>query len=225
MSIITADPNLYARFEAFAFGDAIVGLGYDLNGNGFSLSDGTAFDASGISFAGRSDGATANDPGDHYAEGWDTGFWAYWLGNGDPFAGGSWESAFIGLSDRTLAHGDWDGLRFAPGFFGESPREPVAAVPAPAVAFMLTPMLLSLCRRALSPHARFTSIAAISFARAAGRCPPALGRGDRAQEEHHQRFDQARGFLRPGLVGVLTERAPRAGDAPGTPREPDRPHR
>lgn len=147
MGIIAADPNLYARFEAFAFGNAIIGLGYDLNADGFSLSDGTAFDASGVSFAGRSDGATANDPGDHYTEGWDSGFWAYWIGNADPFAGGSWESAFIGLSDRTLTHGDWDGLRFAPGFFGEAPREPVAAVPAPAVALMLTPTLLPRRRR------------------------------------------------------------------------------
>jgi hypothetical protein len=147
MSIIAADPNLYARLEAFAFGNAIIGLGYDLNGDGFSLSDGTAFDASGISFDGRSDGATANDPGDHYAEGWDTGFWSYWLGNGNPFDGGSWESAFIGLSDRTLAHGDWDGLRFTPGFVGEAPREPVGAVPAPAVALILTPMLLPPRRR------------------------------------------------------------------------------
>lgn len=145
-AVIAADSNLYGRFEQFAFGPAIIGLGYDLDGDGFSISDGTTFDADGFSFAGRSDGATADDPGDHYAEGWNTGFWSYWLGN-EPFAGGTWEGAFVGMNDRVLGDGDWDGLRFAPEFVGEPPRLPVAAVPAPMSAALLAVGLLASGRR------------------------------------------------------------------------------
>ncbi len=132
MAVIAADTRFYARFEAFGFGNAVIGLGYDLDGDGFSISDGTAFDGGGVSFAGRSDGATANDADDHYVEGWNTGFWSYWQGAGEPFAGGAWAEAMVGLNGRMLTDGDWDGLRFAPGFVGEAPREPAAAVPGPA---------------------------------------------------------------------------------------------
>ena len=137
MAVINADANLYGRFSSFSFGDVIIGLGYDLDGDGFSISDGTGFDPGGVAFTGTSDGATADDADDHYAEGWNTGFWSYWLGSGDPFDGGAWDSSLVGFGDRVLSDGDWDGYRFAPGFLAEQPREPIAAIPAPAGTCLL----------------------------------------------------------------------------------------
>lgn len=147
-AVINADANLYGRFASFGFGDAIVGLGYDLDGDGFGITDGTDFGPSGLAFAGTSDGVTATDGDDFYAEGWNTGFWSYALGHGAPFAGGAWEDAMVGFGDRVLTDGDWDGYRFAPGFVGEDPREPIAAVPgAPALAPMLAWTLIASRRR------------------------------------------------------------------------------
>ncbi|USO00162.1 MAG: hypothetical protein H6810_05730 [Phycisphaeraceae bacterium] len=144
-AVVAADPNLYARFASFSFGDIVVGLGYDLDGDGFSLSDGTMFDADGIAITAPSDGAVASDPDDHYAEGWDTGFWSYWLGEGEPFGGGTWISSQVGAGDRVLIDGSWDGLRFAPGFVSDTPREPTPAVPAPGAIVGFSMLAIS-CR-------------------------------------------------------------------------------
>ncbi|MBZ0172743.1 MAG: hypothetical protein K8E66_10215 [Phycisphaerales bacterium] len=147
LAVIAADTNLFGRFASFGFGDVLIGLGYDLDGDGFSINDGTAFGADGTSFAGPSDGATADDPDDHYAEGWDTGFWSYWLGDGNPFEGGAWASSQIGFGDRSLATGDWDGYRFAPGFVSDEPRTPTAAIPTPGAAAALCAGVMILRRR------------------------------------------------------------------------------
>jgi hypothetical protein len=135
-AVINADANLYGRFAAFGFGDALVGLGYDTDGDGFGISDGTDFGPAGLAFAGTSDGATATDGDDLYAEGWSTGFWSYWLGDA-PFGGGAWDEAPVGFGARMLADGGWDGYRFAPGFVSSEPREPVAAVPAVPVSAVI----------------------------------------------------------------------------------------
>lgn len=128
-AVINADENLYARFAGFGFGDVIIGLGYDIDSDGFAVSDGTDFGPTGLAFAGTSDGATATDGDDYYAEGWNTGFWAYAVGEGDPFDGGAWGGTLVGFGDRVLSDGDWDGYRFAPGFVSDDPRLPTAAVP------------------------------------------------------------------------------------------------
>lgn len=128
-AVINADSSLYGRFASFGFGDVIIGMGYDLDGDGFAVSDGTDFGPTGLAFAGTSDGATAVDSDDFYAEGWNTGFWSYSLGDGNPFGGGAWAGASVGFGDRVLSDGDWDGYRFAPGFVSEDPRLPTAAVP------------------------------------------------------------------------------------------------
>ena len=147
-AVINADANLYGRFASFGFGDAIIGLGYDVDGDGFAISDGTDFGLTGLAYTGTNDGATATDPGDLYAEGWETGFWSYVLGEGDPYDGGAWATASVGFGGRVLADGDWDGYRFAPGFVGADPREPIAAVPAvPALAPMVAWTLIATRRR------------------------------------------------------------------------------
>lgn len=147
-AVINADANLYGRFASFGFGDVIIGLGYDADADGFGISDGTDFGPTGLAFAGTSDGATATDGDDLYAEGWNTAFWSYSLGAGDPFGGGAWEGALVGFGDRVLSDGDWDGYRFAPGFISDDPREPFAAVPGvPALAPMVAWTLIATRRR------------------------------------------------------------------------------
>jgi len=147
-AVINTDPNLFGRFAAFGFGDVLIGLGYDTDGDGFGLSDGTDFGPTELAYAGTSDGSAATDADDLYAEGWNTGFWSYWLGDGAPHDGGSWLSAQVGFAQRTLADGDWDGYRFAPGFVSSEPREPTAAVPAaPVGSVMLLGIGLAARRR------------------------------------------------------------------------------
>ncbi len=130
-AVISADVRLYARLGTPGpFGPPLFGIGYDRNGNGFGLSDGTVF-TQGVAVTVPSDGVTPSDPGDSYNEGWDTGFWSYYGSHGSPYIGGSWESASQGFSDRVLADGDWDGFSFAPGFEGSAPAVPLAAVSTP----------------------------------------------------------------------------------------------
>jgi hypothetical protein len=134
-SIVEADPRLYAKRKAFSFGTANLGIGYDTNGNGFSISDGTAFDPiTGIAAGdeNHADGATPTDPADHYREGWNTGFFDYYTTDTNPYGGGTWTESQVGAGSRNLVDGSWDGLSFAPGFAGTTPDEPTAAaVPEP----------------------------------------------------------------------------------------------
>ena len=136
-AIVAADPRLFLRHgPPSAFGLPIYGLGYDLSDDGlFSISSGTSFDSDGLTETGVPDPppqqpAQATDPGDLYAEGFFTGFWHYAIGDGNPFAGGQWESSLIGVSSRVLSDGDWDSWTF------ESPPQLVSTAfpqnPVPA---------------------------------------------------------------------------------------------
>lgn len=136
-AVVQADPFLYAHLGQFGWGTAVFGLGYDHNQNGaFGVNPPLAFDAGGLAVDTAPDDArTPTDPGDLWREGWNTGFWAYYLKASETAA---WESAMTGAADRTLSDGVWDGYRFAPGFTGEAPGEPVpAAVPEPAAQTLL----------------------------------------------------------------------------------------
>jgi len=151
-AVVSADPRLFAHLGNYGWGTAVQGIGYDLNGSGgFAVAPALAFDAGGLALSTSPDDArAASDPADHWLEGWNSGFWAYYLkdsGN-DP-----WASAMVGAADRVLADGNWDGWRFAPGFVGPAPAEPSPApVPEPATAALLTLGALALAwqRRARS---------------------------------------------------------------------------
>lgn len=135
-AVVAADPRLFAKISVFGWGSAANGIGYDANDNGvFATSPAAPFDANGISESGPDDGSVAQDAGDLYAEGWNTGYWSYWLNNGNPYSGGSWDSGMEGFSTRVLTDGAWDGWSFHPGFTGPAPSIPtaaqVAAVPEP----------------------------------------------------------------------------------------------
>jgi hypothetical protein len=140
-AVVAADPRLYAKRKTFGFGTANLGIGYDANANGFSISDGTSFDpATGIAAGdeNHADGATPTDAADHYREGWFTGFFNYYTATASPFGGGgTWAESPVGAGDRVLTDGAWDGLSFAPDFAATFPDEPAAAaVPEPTLGLL-----------------------------------------------------------------------------------------
>lgn len=150
-AVAAADPNLYLRVSATAdptFGHAIYGWGYNRNGGAFGISDDQGdetaiFGSDGIAFTGVPDSvdstATSNDPADSYREGWfTTGFWSYWIGNGQPYNGGTWESPEFGAASRQLTDGDWDGFSFATTFPATAPDQAVSAIPEPSSLALLS---------------------------------------------------------------------------------------
>lgn len=148
-AIVAADPLLFAKRKAFSWGNANLGIGYDADGDGFAISDGTTFDAAGIAAGSenQADGATSVDADDHYREGWFTGYFAYYTAGTNPYAGGAWVESQVGPGDRALADGAWDGLSFAPDFVGSLPGEPVAVPEPTAVAGVLAAAGFVLARR------------------------------------------------------------------------------
>ena len=144
MEIVTTDPDLFAKIsEPGGFGVALYGLGYDLEHDGFALSDGTVF-TNGLAITDPADGANALDPADHYREGWfSEGYWSYWL-SAD---GADWNYSGTGMSGRTLTNGAWDGWSWAPRFDATAPSEPVAAVPEPAALSILVLGIIVVARR------------------------------------------------------------------------------
>jgi len=150
-AIVNADDRLFAHIGTYAWGTAIQGIGYDLNGSGnFSVSPALNFDAGGFADTTNPDDArVALDAGDHYLEGWDNGFWAYYTKTDTDAA---WTSSFVGSKDRLLADGVWDGYSFALNFLSSDPSEPVAAVvPEPSTFALLSisALLVTCVRRKL----------------------------------------------------------------------------
>ncbi|MCA9442476.1 MAG: PEP-CTERM sorting domain-containing protein [Candidatus Omnitrophica bacterium] len=152
-AIVMADPRLFAKVTTpGGFGVSLIGLGYDLDSNGFSLTDGTLF-IQGLAITGGSDTATAGDTNDHYREGFfSAGYWSYWVGTGNPYEGGSWGFAGSGMSGRTLIDGAWDGWSWAPRFASSVPGEPVPAefsdgVPEPATVALLSTGVIAVVGR------------------------------------------------------------------------------
>jgi hypothetical protein len=131
-AIITGNPRLYARITPpSSFGIGILGIGYDANNNGiFGITDGTVFPPSGLFVVGFGDDANVpTDAGDLYFEGWFSGFWAFGISTGNPYAGGSWASAQTGVTGETLADGDWNSLAFTTTFADVFASNPQAVVP------------------------------------------------------------------------------------------------
>jgi hypothetical protein len=132
LAVVNADSRLFAHVGNYVWGTAVQGLGYDLNGNGtFAVSPSLNFDGGGIALTTSPDDLRAPaDDGDHYVEGWNNGFWAYYT---KTTANDAWASSMVGAGDRSLTDGAWDGFSFAPNFSGPEPGEPFAApIPEPA---------------------------------------------------------------------------------------------
>jgi hypothetical protein len=132
-AVVAADDRLFAKIGGpIANPVAIYGLGYDASDDGqFSLDDFTAFDDDGFATSAPADGAVSADAADDYAEGWFTGFWHYGQASNNPYAGGTWADAPLGMAGRTLSDGAWDSWVFTPTFnFASFAVNPVAA-PSP----------------------------------------------------------------------------------------------
>lgn len=137
-AVVNADPQLFAHLGTYSWGTAVLGMGYDLNPSGsFAVSPPLPFDSGGLALDTSPDDArVAVDEADHWLEGWNGGFWAYYHKGS---ATEDWESAAAGPTDRTLANGAWDGFSFAPGFASSAPSEPApVVVPEPKVVSLLT---------------------------------------------------------------------------------------
>jgi hypothetical protein len=131
-AIVAADPRLFAKSEGHgALGSAIYGLGYDDSDGEFALDDDTVFDELGFAASpGPADLGMAVDAGDLYREGWFLGFWHYGQSVGNPYAGGSWQAAQMGMTGRTLNDGDWDSWVYTESFSAMPfAQNPVAAEP------------------------------------------------------------------------------------------------
>jgi hypothetical protein len=148
-AIADADSRLFAHISTpGAFGVSVYGIGYDLDGdNVFGVSPSLTFDGGGLAVENSPDDSrVATDTGDHWLEGWNSGFWGYSLRSSSSSV---WESASTGPSDRQLSDGVWDGYSFAPGFAFTDPSEPsVAPVPEPrSLVLVVSGGLFLLCAR------------------------------------------------------------------------------
>lgn len=125
-----ADPRLFMYGQAFSFGYAAYGIGFDRDGSGVT----------GTGFTGVLDSAIANDPNDLWNVGWNTnGYWSLWTGSGN--TAGNWNQAPVGMSDLEVTNDGWVALAFAPASNGWSttisPNIQAAAVPEPATLLVL----------------------------------------------------------------------------------------
>jgi len=149
LSVVAADPSLYAHIGNYSWGTAIYGIGYDLNGDGsFGVSPALTFDSGGLSTAvNPDDSRTATDSADHWLEGWNNGFWDYYTKSSSADA---WTESGVGSADRLLSNGAWDGYSFAANFISSAPAESlaVAAVPEPAtLALFVSAGMFLICAR------------------------------------------------------------------------------
>jgi len=161
--VLAADSNMYATIDsATSRGPALFGIGYDVDGDGFAISDGSAFDTDGVSdlnvwdpntdntdSEGTSlvDDAIATNSDDHYREGWfSNGFWVHFESSNNPYEAGSWSSG-LGLGSQSLSDGAWTGLSFDGAFsFSDSPSQPLPE-PAALGLFVLGGVALVARRR------------------------------------------------------------------------------
>jgi hypothetical protein len=149
-AITLSDTQLYAKLTEYAgFGWAVSGMGYDIDDDGFGVSDMTTFDAGGLAeVAGPTDGILPTDADDVYREGFFTdGFWNMSVAASSPYDGGAWETAMLGLTDTILSDGMFVGFTFDSDFsfgpqdFPQNPQNlgPVGgvAVPEPSSLWVL----------------------------------------------------------------------------------------
>ncbi|MCR9200326.1 MAG: PEP-CTERM sorting domain-containing protein [Planctomycetaceae bacterium] len=133
-AIVAEDEDFYASInDRSIFGNFVSGLGYDRDGDGFSVTSGVAFDADGLFVGDTPIDGIADDADDSYGESSPSnfGFWEYFVSVDNPFDGGSWNSSSVGFSVRMLSDGDWDAWVY-PGFIGnDPPPAPLAAGATP----------------------------------------------------------------------------------------------
>ncbi len=152
-AVVNSDARLFGRLGVYSFGTAVMGMGYDLNGHGsFGVSPAISFDSGGLTInpanaSNFSDARVAVEAADHYVEGWNSGYWSYYV---KPSTAADWDYAPSGAALRVLSDGVWDGWSFSPGFVDSIPSEPLAAAPVPepsALALLSASALFLTCAR------------------------------------------------------------------------------
>jgi len=146
-----ADPRLGLEIVRYGFGDALYGIGYDIDDDGgfqYAFLPGEA--------------GTALDPDDLYTEGWNfSGYMSYFTGNGPDTDGVDWEPSWTGMGATPLADGDWHAFVWDLGFAGAIPSQAIlpalpgasaAAVPEPATCLLLAAGLAAAARRRRRTH-------------------------------------------------------------------------
>lgn len=139
-AVVAADSRLFAHLGQLSWGTAVFGLGYrSAPGGTFGTLPALSFDAQGLLVE---DGSTNADDArvpanndDHYLEGWNEGFWAYYLKS---LATEPWASASTGPAGRSLVDRAWDGFSFAANFASSEPAEPVPAASNPFAFEVIT---------------------------------------------------------------------------------------
>ena len=142
-AVAAADSRFYAVIETDpTYGDYVFGLGYDV------MNDGSGF----VSTTPGDETGHANNPGNHYCEGWyNNGYWSYW---GKDTTDSDWNWPGAGMGSRTLANGCWDAWTFGYASNEWTAPEPLsdfipAAVPEPTSLIALAGGLVSLAGLAL----------------------------------------------------------------------------
>ncbi|MBI9092621.1 MAG: hypothetical protein JEZ12_25675 [Desulfobacterium sp.] len=147
-AIVKNDSSLYAKVSGeTTYGIALFGLGYDMDNDGFGISDNSEFtDGFTRAVYTTADGAGATDAGDKYKEGWYQGFWSYWASTEDKLKKDAtdWGFSGVGMTGRNLSDGDVDGWGFDSDMttWGDAaPTAPYspspAPVPVPAAVWLL----------------------------------------------------------------------------------------
>lgn len=126
-SVVAADPRLVLfLYRLNALGEAVYGVGFDLDNDGSEFHPGSAGPTSETGYA--------DDAGDHYAEGWYSQHWHYFNAAGSPYSGSAWSDTGGGFETRQLIDGAWDGWRPNTSIFGGSNTPPAVCVAAEPLA-------------------------------------------------------------------------------------------
>lgn len=118
------------------YSDSVYSIYYDLTGNGGTPTIGRPGDLGGT------ENGSAPDSGDHYKEGWFTGFWGLLNGSGNPYNGGSWLLSNEGASSDQLTNNGYYAFSFTTdttNYIVPAAGVPVAAlvVPEPSLGSLI----------------------------------------------------------------------------------------
>jgi len=127
----------------------IYSIYYDLTGLGGTPTIGTPGDLGGP------ENGHAPFAGDHYREGWYTGFWGELTGDGNPYAGGAWDGSYPtvqGVGFDSLTNHSWWALSFSTDLTNYTIPDPgfptaVTAAPEPSAICLLAFGVLGLATR------------------------------------------------------------------------------
>jgi hypothetical protein len=154
-ALAALDAALGARLAVVyhpSFPTAVFGMGFDFDDDGGGFTPGTP-ETSPPAVQPGSENGSATDPDDGYAEGWFSGYWAFYRGFDDGSNGIDWTSDAGGGNFHSqtdlLPDVAWAAFSYAPSFdtTGNPPSLAGLAVPEPSTGWLLVlGGLLARCR-------------------------------------------------------------------------------